>query len=162
MTVEDSVQSILAAVFSITEEYENPGYPNDLLVDIFSFYNTQGTWVRSYDVYSPTLKKNQSNSVNGNWCVYSIELGLGTWTLYYRGNTGVNIGIAGITLDDVEIATFDQYSSVGVSYQEFVQAGIVVAESGTKILKVTVSGKNANSSGYYLPIGSIEFIRTGD
>ncbi len=99
-------------------------------------------------------------SADGDNISYSVYIPAGTYTLemVHRGlSTG---GIVDIDIDAVEVASFDNYDT-GETFNEIsTQAGIVIASSGLKTLKLRLDGKNGASSDYQMTVALIVLWRT--
>lgn len=87
-------------------------------------------------------------------------LAAATYTLRVLTETNVSDGIVDIDIDGVEVASHDLYTP-GLSWGVFkTTTGIVIANSGLKVITWRCHGKNAASNNHYLPITSLTFWRT--
>jgi len=120
----------------------------------------QGTWEYVYDEYqfAEGMIYNSSN-VNGDNISYKIGVMPGTYTLIFFAKTHPAYGIVDITIDDVEIASFDLYNANNDNVRQ-VETGIVISNPGLKTLKLTVDGKNVLSSNYFVAFTYITLYRT--
>lgn len=124
---------------------------------------TQGTWAHA-DTTNEWFADAFSNSTSadGDGVEYDFYLPAGTYTIYFGTSKNATRGIADFLIDDVEVASFDTYASSSTTYQIMTQASVNVTTTGAKTLKIVLDGKNASSSDFFLRIGWIGFIRTGD
>jgi hypothetical protein len=92
-----------------------------------------------------------------NW---DVVLSAGTWTIELLIKKGTDRGIYSIQLDGVEVGTVDGYSGATVRNQRGLVAGVTVATSGKKRLKLKMATKNASSTSYVGSIGLVSLVRT--
>ena len=74
--------------------------------------------------------------------------------------TFTNRGIMKIYIDDIEVASFDKYSSIAKYNVTKTKTGINISTTGLKTLKIKCVGQNISSSGYYMHFQSITLWRT--
>lgn len=101
-----------------------------------------------------------SSAVN-NYLEYTVNLGVGAWSLSVWTARDTNKGIVTVTVDGTQVGTFDGYSFSLLENQERVVPGISIASAGNHLLRLTVTSKNASSSGYFQEVNHIRFTRTG-
>lgn len=123
----------------------------------------QGTWTWYLDTtFNYILGGTWYNStaVNGDEISYKVMLPVGTYTLCIMSSTSNNHGIKTCYIDNVVVASFDEYSASFVANVNKKQTGIVISTTGLKTLKVKCVGKNGSSSGYMINIQMISLWRT--
>lgn len=101
------------------------------------------------------------NSVVNNYLEYTVNLGVGEWSLSVWTARDTNKGIVTVTVDGTQVGTFDGYSYSLMENSERVVEGINIASAGNHLLRLTVTSKNASSSGYFQEVNHIRFTRTG-
>jgi len=90
----------------------------------------------------------QSASADGDTFTHGAMIAEGTYTLSILGSESTASGIIDWYMDDVLIAsTQDWYDSLTYNVIKTV-ADVVIAEGGWHVLKGVVNGKNASSSAY--------------
>jgi len=103
--------------------------------------------------------RNTSNA-DGDNLSYKAFLAQGTYTLGVLYTTHDSFGIGKVDIDGVEVASFDFYAAVPVLNNLGTQAGIIVAASGLKTIRVRVDGKNPASTGFRIDYSSLTLWRT--
>ena len=105
-----------------------------------------------------------SDNTNGAWVEWYTSLGAGTYALTLKGFSFTGGGILAFSLDGVAIdqpphdassATVDTYADSGASGQFFqaeVCHDLTIDTSAVYVLRATVTGKNASSSGFVCDI----------
>lgn len=101
-----------------------------------------------------------SSSLNGDEISYKVNLSSGIYTLNILATIGIGRGIMKCYIDDVEIASFDNYNPTYVYNVTKQQTGIVITTNGLKTLKLQVVGKNPLSTHYQMAIQNISLWRT--
>ena len=97
---------------------------------------------------------------NGNYITWNCVLQAATYTALLWANTENNRGIATLSIDGVDIVSWDMYSAGQVVSVRFEKTDIAVATTGLKEIKLRVNGKNGSSSGYYMVPHSLTLYRT--
>ena len=122
----------------------------------------QGNWIKTGSPQSHYLGENLYNITNDNQDAinYKVYLSKGTYTLLYMTNSNYNYGIAKFYVDDIEVASFDCYSSSIIYNIIKKQTEIVIDEPGIKTLQLKVDGNNPLASGHYIAIDYIALWRT--
>lgn len=87
---------------------------------------------------------------NGDTFTQSFVLDAGTYTLYILGNTNTSRGKIDWYIDNVSIATGQDWYSGGAGDNTIKTVAGLVITAGYHVLKGVVNGKNASSSGYYI------------
>lgn len=97
-----------------------------------------------------------NGAANGDSFSFRFSIAGGTYDILITGTSLVNAGKIDWYLDDVIIATAqDWYTSPAVRNVNKTIADVVIATNGIHTLKGVVNGKNAASGGYYLPLTNI-------
>ena len=121
----------------------------------------QGTWVfETLPSQWAAFKFYNTTVADGDNLSYKVFLQAGTYTLRLLVARDPLCGIADIDIDDVEVASFDLYDAARLYNQVFSEAGIVVAASGLKTLKIRVDGKHGSATGFELWLSAIGLWRT--
>lgn len=117
--------------------------------------------------------QNDTNSSNGHWiqltadgvndyidyAIPSVPAGTYQLQMEWKGNT--SRGILKLSLDGAQIGgTLDQYSATQ-TYPTTTFGPITLATSGTHTIRLTVTGKNASSTNYYLSADKFIFAGQG-
>jgi len=149
------------AIFKAAPDGGDAGAGTTLLFPLFYDSLTQGTWLFTADA-ARYLNYNCYNGENNdgdqiNWKTY---LNAGTYTLKFLYSKSAASGIVDLYIDAAEVASFDAYNGITVKNLIGTQAGIVVAASGIKDIKLIIDGKNGASSNYYINFVLIGFYRT--
>jgi hypothetical protein len=93
----------------------------------------------------------------------SFVVGEGTYTLYLLGATGASDGQVDWYVDDVLVASAQDWYSASPAYnQTKTVADVVIAEGGYHVLKGIVAGKNASSSNYRLLLTKMWLAQASD
>lgn len=121
-----------------------------------------GTWVWVVDTGVITNGRFTNEGANADLdnITYQVYLAVGTYTLRILTTKSNNWGIMDVDIDGVEVASFDLYSAAVLRNRVVSQAGITVAASGLKALKLRVDGKNGSSSAYIIGAYIISLWRT--
>ena len=125
----------------------------------------QGTWSTFADISVARggyIFNGGAGDKTGDTVVFKSYFKAGTYTLKILYGKNTSLGIAKITLDDVDVMTnIDEYNSGGsVKNVLKTETGITVASDGIKIVRFICTGKNASSSGYTLVLSEMMFYRT--
>jgi hypothetical protein len=110
--------------------------------------------------YGQTVSSSGAQNAEIYWY---IVLGQGTWTLNLDLDltTNNNVGIITVRLDDVDVATYDQYLQSNAAYgMRATIAGIAIASSGRKKFALKMATKHASSSSYYCRLAHASWLRT--
>jgi len=100
---------------------------------------------------------------NGFVSFESVYLAKGTYTLFVCGVKATNCGKLDWYLDNVSIATGQDWYASATTYNVVLTiANVQVMTNGLHILKFVVNGKHASSSSYRWTISYIEFIADGE
>jgi len=93
----------------------------------------------------------------------SFVVGEGTYTLYLLGATGASDGRVDWYVDDVLVASAQDWYSASPAYNKLkTVADVVIAEGGYHVLKGIVAGKNASSSNYRLMLTKMWLAQASD
>ena len=93
----------------------------------------------------------------------SFVVGEGTYTLYLLGATGASDGQVDWYVDDVLVASAQDWYSASPTYnQQKTVADVVIAEGGYHVLRGIVAGKNASSSNYRLLLTKMWLAQASD
>ena len=85
-------------------------------------------------------------------------LGAGTYQVQFRYKTNPNRGKHTVKIDGIQVGgTIDQYSTTQ-AYVTTVLGNITFGSAGTHTILLTVTGKNAASSQYYITADSLNFV----
>ena len=92
---------------------------------------------------------------------YLVPMAAGTWTIYVWVRRSSNTGIITISLDGggTPEGTIDTYNASADAFRGSV-AGITVASTGLKTLRLATATKNASSSGFFATLRGIALRRT--
>ncbi len=91
----------------------------------------------------------QSASANGDTFTHGFMVAEGTYTLYILGRHHTSAGRVDWYIDDVLIASAqDWYAGSTAPNITKTVSSITISEGGWHVLKGTINGKNASSSGY--------------
>lgn len=121
----------------------------------------QGTWTVSSNVsqiftsFFLNTTHNDLDELN-----YLVYLSAGTWQLDFVTIKNSDQGIAKIYIDANLVLTYDKYAAAAAFNQVATAAGIVIAASGTKTIRLLIDGKNAASSNHYCVWSYMMFRRT--
>lgn len=108
---------------------------------------------------STTVLHNAASSRQGDYVSWPIVARVGTWRLRLAHVTGKALGRYHLSIDDVEQGTVEGYAAQGaVALNEL--NGIVVAESGPHVLKLTMASKASGSTGYLGQIHLLALVLT--
>jgi hypothetical protein len=88
-----------------------------------------------------------------------VDLPAGTYTIKVGTYVNTNCCILDIIIDGASVGTLDVYSAASTA-GILSKAGVVIVGSGAHTIKLLVNGKNASSSGYYLVVSFLQFLRT--
>jgi len=94
----------------------------------------------------------QTPALNGDSTSSSFFVGQGTYTVNVLTLKNSNMPIFTVYIDGVSIGTFDTYNASVVYNVVASFPSISISGFGRHTLTITVTGKNASSSGYILPI----------
>lgn len=108
-------------------------------------------------VYTGDIESNGTVN-NARW--WYLGLGNGTWTLDVLHTTGPNRGIYSVQIDDVQVGTFDGYSSGQVKNVRSSVSGISIANPGKHKLSFVMATKNASSSQFFGTVTAMQMRRT--
>lgn len=126
-------------------------------------YNSIGAGVWSIDISALNCLcytwVNAASQANGDNYVCRLFLAAGTYTMRVLYLKHTNNAICDILIGGVEVGSLDLYG-VTARNQVWTTAGIVIAASGLTTLRVRADGKNALSTAWRVPIGSICLWRT--
>jgi hypothetical protein len=100
-----------------------------------------------------------SDNADGAWVEWYVSLAAGTYMISCKPFAHQAAGIISFSLNGTVItsdpynasaATFDTYSATDNNYAPAttIASDLIIPESGQYVLRATVSGKNASSSGY--------------
>ncbi len=140
-------------------------YWDNIYIDAMTgFQSLIGTWAAQ-----PTTTQaggqliNTSNSTNDK-TRWEFSCHAGTYSYAIRSNVGPGRGIMLLELDGIKILGGangqDLYSPVAIWNLHATILNITVQSTGTHLLSVTCNGKNASSTGYYVPLTNVRFWRT--
>jgi hypothetical protein len=121
----------------------------------------QGTWTHSVDS-THYFCQHVNNSVavaNGDNATWKVSLPAGTYTVRIYASKGNSRGKIDVNLNGTDIITGQDWYNGATSVTYIDATGISISK-GLQDLKITVNGKNAASSNYYVYISAIEFIKT--
>jgi hypothetical protein len=90
----------------------------------------------------------QTPPADGDSFTHSFYIRAGTYTVYWLGRTSDNVGQIDWSLDGVNFETGQDWYSAATTYNVIKSASLTIAEDGYHVLRGTVNGKNASSSGY--------------
>jgi len=127
-------------------------------------YNSigQGTWVTSGSssaVCGTWL--NSGSKHNGDNFTLKAYLAAGTYTLRVVGYRSSSCPISDIDIDTVEKASFDWYKAAPDQYNySHDQAGIVIATSGLKDIRVRIDGRHSSAIDWLLVLSYLALWRT--
>jgi hypothetical protein len=119
----------------------------------------------------PFGNRNCDDTIN-SWIEWYVSLMAGTYALAFSGFSYSGSGILTFALNGTNInsspynassATLDTYAagSGNAFYQQEVCSNLVIPTSKVYVLRATVTGKNASSSGYATVIDAIALNRIG-
>lgn len=91
---------------------------------------------------------------------FDVMLAAGTWTINLIVFKAGDSGIYTVQLDGSSVGTLDGWQSPGVRKQILTLAGVAVATTAKKRLKLLMATKNASSSGYFGYVSFIHLQRT--
>jgi len=93
----------------------------------------------------------------------SFVVGEGTYTLYLLGRTGTSDGQVDWYVDDVLVASAQDWYSASPAYnQTKTVADVVIAEGGYHVLRGIVASKNGSSSNYRLMLTKMWLAQASD
>ena len=105
----------------------------------------------------------QSSAAINDEFTNSFVVGEGTYTLYLLGATSAASGQVDWYVDDVLVASAQDWYSAEPAYnQTKTVADVVIAEGGYHVLKGIVAGKNASSSNYRLLLTKMWLAQASD
>ncbi len=102
-----------------------------------------------------TLQANDGDNIS-----YLVWMPAGTYTLQVLHRNAANSAIIDIDIDAVEVTSWDTYNAATEENQFHTEAGIVIAASGLKTVKVRADGKNGASGDYKVEFTKMTFWRT--
>jgi len=106
-------------------------------------------------------KRGADTSALNNEVAWDVSIPAGTYTIEGFITASTNRGIASVQIDGVEVGTIDSYAGVLTANTPITPiAGVVVAASGRKVLKLKITGKNASSSAFFFEVQRIRLRRT--
>ena len=123
----------------------------------------QGSWIWSVNQQFIHILAGvfyNSSNANNDEISYKIELSAGTYTLNILTTLGESRGIMKWYIDDIEVASFDNYSASPTFNVVKQQIGIFIPTIGLKTLKLKVVGKNPLATGYCAFLQNISLWRT--
>lgn len=101
----------------------------------------------------------QSSGAVNDEVSWDLYIPAGTWSFTLYGYNGANRGIMTVQLDGVTAGTVDQYAAAGAATRGTI-AGIVVAASGVKTVRLLMATKNASSTSFFGELAGFSFYRT--
>jgi hypothetical protein len=185
----ESAMSLLAGESAVVYDYIDAGDYDITLAGASDLYIVNGGEVETDPVYPAyaSVTPETRRVLSGNWTVgnssnarhswylynssfadtdsieFDIFIGAGTYDLEMVGQYNSDQPIIDVYVDGVEVGTVDLYGP-GTPFilNEEIQIAdnLVIGESGNHIIRVTIDGKNASSSGYALDIGAIYLKRS--
>jgi hypothetical protein len=134
-------------------------------------------WLIDVDVYEQAVSHVNWDSINANSILllnaskqssgaqnaeinFDVSLAAGTWTIEVMCLATTDGGIITFQLDGTTAGTVDTYRSSGQANTLLSVAGVTVASSGKKRLKLLMATKNASSSAYTCYLQHIQLRRT--
>jgi hypothetical protein len=116
-----------------------------------------GSLVRSHDTGADfAVYWYQTTAGNSDAIETNIYLKAGTYTLYAIGVTFTNRGKIDWSIDGSNVITGqDWYAAGGAVYNVIKSGSVTVTGSGNHLLRLTMNGKHASSSGYYFAVGRV-------
>lgn len=126
--------------------------------------NALGVESWSYDVnqdyiYCPL----QHPDANGDTFTQSFMIAAGTYDLYILGAGDSNNGLVDWYVDDVLIASGQDWYTAGPTYNIVkTVTDVVITGNGRHVLKGIINGKNVSSTEYYLPLSKYWFEPAND
>jgi hypothetical protein len=134
--------------------------PEDVWVFPYAPSTSSGTWVPAVGTGSTfNIQSFQSSPADAQYWETVVKLRPGTYTFQWVHAKATNAGIGRWTLDGAEISNTDTYNG-STTYVITTTTGYAVT-GDRHLLRLTVNGKNASSSNYYLNWAAAHFIRTG-
>lgn len=130
------------------------------IMPFLGFTTTQGTWTYSEAVGQVLGSIANSSGLSGDNISFVTSFEAGTWTLDLLTITFNSRGIVVVSIDGVQVASFDQYTAAAVNNIKQTQAGIVIPTSGKHTISFTSTTKNAGSSGFGICLSLITLSRT--
>lgn len=110
-------------------------------------YAAGGTWI--------------TDGAMNNYVEWVDWLEAGTWTMHVLFTKASNGGVVTPSIGGSDLATIDQYAASSVVYNAVATfAGISIGTSGTTTIRFRAASKHASSSGYYIRVSVVEFVRT--
>lgn len=100
-----------------------------------------------------------SSGVQNDEITWPVALTAGTWTFTLVYGKDTDAGIVTVQLDGASQGTIDTYAAQTFNNVSSL-AGLTVATSGKKVLRLLMATKNASSSAYRGRIQGIQLVRT--
>ncbi len=121
----------------------------------------QGTWSDTFDVTYPQPYRYNSSGTDGDFNTYTVDLPAGTYTCYFIFSVYSDGGKVDVYINGTKkVSAYDTYWASKWSRITSV-ASVVISSSGTPVaVKFAVNGKNASSSGYFIRLSGMFFLRT--
>lgn len=91
---------------------------------------------------------------------FDVTLAAGTWTIRGIFQTSSDAGIVTVALDGVDVGTIDLYSAGTVQNVQLALAGVVLATTAKRRLRLKTSTKNGASTSYFGVINGLQLQRT--
>ena len=108
---------------------------------------------------TPYGYQQETNAID-KYVEWEVYLSAGTWKMNVGYTTAINGGIVTPSIDSSDLSTIDMYTGSTVWRNTASYTGIVVGSSGVVPVRFRAASKNASSSGYYIRLYAIEFVRT--
>ena len=89
-----------------------------------------------------------------------VVLAQGTWAITVIHTKDLDHGIYSVQIDTVEVGTVDGYNGSAQTNQYGTVAGVTVASTGKKELKLKLATKNASSASYGADLQHVTLLRT--
>ena len=142
----------------------NPGQIKDIgespiIMDFDAVSSTSGHWSIGLTA-AAYWNHYMTSSVNTAWIIYKVFLAKGTYSLFGRFYKATATGILDVDIDASEVASFDTYAGSGSWANLMSSAGITIASSGLKDVRLRIDGKHASSSGYEISVEGLTWART--
>lgn len=102
----------------------------------------------------------RGGAVQNSYVEYNLPLAAGTWDATIYGATANSYGIGTLSIDGTDVGTADFYSAATVNATSKTIAGITVAATGKKAVRLRMATKNGSSSNYDLYWSAIGLRRT--
>lgn len=166
---EISVTNAMRAAADTGSPGVSGGWPTVVVVPAAtSPVATNGSWTLYYGLAAAPLK---FADANGEWIEFELAMRAGVWALDLFALKGNFAGIGTFSIDGVDLddsphnassATLDFYNASDQSQVYNVASDIEIPEDDYHTLRITITDKNASSSGFQIGFYKLVLAKVGD